>query len=129
MVGSPLLIGCDLTQLDAFTRSLLANDMVIAISQDRLGRPARRLRHLDGESVWTRPLANGDLAVALLNRAPLAHEIRVTFGELGLQGTHDVLDCWTGTCEGKHGGFYAATVPPHATKLIRIRAKDCPKCD
>ena len=47
MVGSPLLIGCDLTQLDAFTRNLLANDMVIAISQDRLGKTARRIRHVD----------------------------------------------------------------------------------
>ena len=129
MVGSPLLIGCDLTKLDAFTRNLLANDEVIAISQDRLGKVARRIRHTDAESVWVRPLANGDLAVALLNRAPLSHEIRVTFDELGLRGVHYLRDCWTGVCEGKHGGSYAADVPPHATKLIRIKANDCPKCD
>ena len=129
MVGSPLLIGCDLTKLDAFTRNLLANDEVIAISQDRLAKPARRIRHTDAESVWVRPLANGDLAVALLNRAPLSHEIKVTFDELGLRGAHYLRDCWTGKCEGKHGGSYSAVVPPHATKLIRIKANDCPKCD
>ena len=129
MVGSPLLIGCDLTKIDAFTRNLLANDEVIAISQDRLGKVARRIRHTDAESVWVRPLANGDVAVALVNRAPLSHEIRVTFDELGLRGAHFLRDCWTGTCEGKHGGYYAATVLPHATKLIRIKANECPKCD
>ena len=129
MVGSPLLIGCDLTKIDAFTRNLLANDEVIAISQDRLGKVAKRIRHTDTESVWVRPLANGDLAVALLNSSPLSREIRVTFDELGLQGAHFLRDCWTGKCEGKHGGYYAATVLPHATKLIRIKAKACPKCD
>jgi len=129
MVGSPLLIGCDLTKLDAFTRSLLANDEVIAISQDRLGKVAKRIRHTDAESVWMRELANGDLAVALLNRAPLSHEIRVSFDELGIRGVHFLRDCWTGKCEGKHGGDYTAVVPPHATKLIRIKANDCPKCD
>ena len=129
MVGSPLLIGCDLTKMSDFTRNLLANDEVIAISQDRLGKVAKRIRHTDAESVWVRPLANGDLAVALLNRSPLSREIKVTFDELGLRGAHFLRDCWTGTCEGKHGGYYAATVLPHATKLIRIRANDCPKCD
>ena len=128
MVGAPLLIGSDLTRLDAFTRNLLANDEVIAISQDRLGKVARRIRRTDGESVWVRPLANGDLAVALVNTAPLSHEIRVSFDELGLRGPHFLRDCWTGRCEGRHGGWYAATVPPHATKLIRIRVGDCPKC-
>ena len=130
MVGSPLLIGCDLTQLDAFTRNLLVNDMVIAISQDRLGKTARRIRHVDGESVWTRPLADGATAVALVNRYPLAREVRVSFVELGLgNGEHWVKDVWRQQCEGKHSGYYVATVPPHATKLVRIRPVDCAKCE
>ena len=130
MVGSPLLIGCDLTQLDAFTRNLLVNDMVIAISQDRLGKTARRIRHVDGESVWTRPLTGGATALALVNRYPLAREIRVSFIELGLgNGEHWVKDVWRQKCEGKHSGYYVATVPPHATKLVRIRPVDCAKCE
>ena len=123
MVCSPLLIGCDLTKLDAFTRNLLANDEVIAISQDRLGRPAKRIRHTDAESVWTRPLINGDIAVALVNRYPFARTLTVSFAELGLDaGEHDVKDCWTGKCEGKHAGTYSVEIPAHATKLIRIKA-------
>ena len=129
MVGSPLLIGCDLTKLDAFTRNLLANDRVIAISQDRLGQVARRIRHTDAESVWVRTLAGGDLAVALVNRYPLSRNLSVPFAEIGLDGMHWVRDCWTGKCEGRHGGAYSAEVPPHATKLVRIKADGCPKCD
>ena len=129
MIGSPLLVGCDLANLDAFTRNLLVNDEVIAISQDRLGNVARRIRHTDAESVWARSLANGDIAVALVNRAPISHEIRVDFAAVGLEGVHYLRDCWTQRCEGRHAGFYVADVPPHGVKLIRVKAKNCQKCD
>ena len=129
MVGSPLLIGCDLTTLDDFTKNLLMNDEVIAVSQDRLGKTARRIRHADAESVWTRPLANGFAAVALVNRYPFAREIKVSFEELGLDGECWVKDLWRQKCEGKHSGFYFATVPAHATKFVKMRSVDCRKCD
>jgi hypothetical protein len=130
MIGSPLLIGCDLAALDAFTRNLLVNDEVIAVSQDRLGMAARRIRHTDAESVWTRPLVDGSLAVALVNRYPLAREIKVPFLDLGLGGGQYVVrDLWRQRCEGKHSGFYAVKVPPHGTHLVRIRPVSCSKCD
>ena len=129
MVGSPLLIGCDLTTLDDFTKNLLMNDEVIAVSQDRLGKTARRIRHTDAESVWTRPLSKGFTAVALVNRYPFAREIKVSFAELGLSGECWVKDLWRQKCEGKHSGFYVAEVPAHATKFVKMRPKDCPKCD
>ena len=129
MVGSPLLIGCDLTTIDEFTKSLLMNDEVIAVSQDRLGKVARRIRNADAESVWVRPLANGFTAVALVNRYPFAREIKVSFAELGLDSQCWVKDLWRQECEGKHAGFYFATVPAHATKLVKMRSVDCAKCD
>ena len=129
MLGSPLLIGCDLTTMDDFTKSLLMNDEVIAVSQDRLGKTARRIRHTDAESVWTRPLAKNFTAVALVNRYPFAREIKVSFEEFGLSGECWVKDLWKQECEGKHSGFYVATVPAHATKLIKMRPVNCPKCD
>ena len=129
MFGSPLLIGCDLTTMDAFTRNLLVNDEVIAVSQDRLGKCGRRIRHTDAESVWTRPLVGNFTAVALVNRYPFAREIKLPLADVGLDGECWVKDLWTQKCEGKHSGFYAVTVPPHATKLVKMRPVDCRKCD
>ncbi len=130
MVGSPLLIGCDLTKLDRFTRGLLANDMVIGVNQDRLGRIAKRIRHVDGESVWVRELSDGSRAVALVNRSPVARQIKVSFVELGLgSGEHWVRDMWSHQCEGRHSGEYFADVPTHATKLVKVRSVACQKCD
>lgn len=129
MVCAPLLIGCDLSKLDDFTYSLLCNREVIAIHQDRLGCVARRYRHEDAESVWARPLADGDWAIALVNRYPKARTISFDLNEIGLEGTYDQRDCWSQTDEGRVSGSVSALVPPHATKLIRLHCSDCPKCD
>jgi len=129
MVGAPLLTGCDLTKLDAFTRSLLVNDEVIAISQDRLGQVARRSRHDEGASVWVRNLSDGGIAVALVNRYPLSREVSFDFSEVGASEHCWVRDCWRQACEGKHHRRYAAVVPPHATKLVRLRKIACPRCE
>ena len=128
MIGSPMLIGTDLTRLDPFTKNLLVNDEVIAVSQDRLGVTARRIRHTDAESVWVRPLSGGDIAVALVNRYSLKREIKVSFAELGLDGERWVKDLWRQKCEGLHAGEYFATVPPHGVKLIKMRPQNCPRC-
>ncbi len=129
MFGSPLLIGCDLTTMDAFTRNLLVNDEVIAVSQDRLGKAGRRIRHTDAESVWVRPLTGKFTAVALVNRSPFTREIKLPLADVGLNGECWVKDLWTQKCEGKHSGFYVATIPAHATKLVKMRPVDCQRCD
>jgi alpha-galactosidase len=93
LLASPLLIGCDLERLDAFTLSLLCNDEVLAVNQDPLGRQARQIAVItppapaqppltqpgrgtgrgrgqaapQGQQVWARPLADGSVAVGLFN--------------------------------------------------------------
>jgi alpha-galactosidase len=130
MIGSPLLIGCDLTTMDEFTKKLLSNDAVLAVSQDRLGKVARRIRHVDGESVWVRDLHDGAKAVAIVNRSPIEREIGFSFVEAGFgNGMYWVKDLWRKKCEGRHSGTYSARVQAHATKLIYIRPDTCVKCD
>ena len=121
MIGSPLLIGTDLTKLDDFTRNLLMNHDVIAISQDTLGKVARRAVHDDLHSVWVRPLANGDSAVAVVNRYPLARSFTVDLKALGLADDYEVRDCWRRTDEGSAcGELEIKDLPPHATRLLRL---------
>lgn len=129
MVSSPLLTGCDLTRLDPFTRSLLVNNEVIAISQDRLGRPARRYLNTDAESVWVRELANGDLAVALVNRSPVARTIAFNLDRFGVNRRWKVRDCWSQTNEDVAIGSLVFDVPVHATKLVRLSPVTCSKCE
>ena len=120
LLASPLLIGTDLTKLDAFTKNLLVNDEVIAISQDVLGKQARRVVRADATEVWVRPLANGDLAVGVMNAYPLSRHTVLDFCTLGVSGSYTVRDVWTQRDLGVFAGEYAAEIPAHATLLLRL---------
>jgi hypothetical protein len=60
---SPLLIGCDLSKMSDDTLRILTNEEVIAVSQDRLGKQAKRLRQESGpRDYWvgsSRPIRTG----------------------------------------------------------------------
>src|SRR6185437_3627210 len=63
MLRSPLLAGNDVRDMSAETKSILLNKDVIAIDQDRAGKPAK-LAKTEGETeIWTRPLAGGATAL------------------------------------------------------------------
>jgi alpha-galactosidase len=68
MQAAPLLIGADMSQLDAFTTALLTNDDVLDVGQDVLGKAASRVWKQEKIEVWARKLSDGTTAVALFNR-------------------------------------------------------------
>ncbi len=129
MLSAPLLTGCDLTKLDDFTRSLLVNREIIALSQDRAGNVARRVVNTDAEAVWYKTLENGDAAIAIVNRSPILRQIKVDLKALGLCGSYKVRDCWRQADEEKATDSYFADILPHATKVIRLSKIDCRKCE
>ncbi len=121
MLAAPLLIGCDLTQVDDFTQRLLLNGDVIEIDQDTLGKPAQRV-HQDGQTeVWSRPLADGSVAVALFNRGTAHTTVRVDWTrDLRLSGSPAVRDLWQRRNLGRKVSSYSAEVPAHGAVLLRV---------
>ena len=122
MVAAPLLIGCDLTALDDFTLGLLTNVEVLEVDQDVLGKAGTRVR-CDGwnEGVWVRPLEGGAVAVALVNLSSRRRTIRVDLEkDLGLCGAWRVRDLWRQRDEGVAEESYAADVPVHGPKFVRL---------
>ena len=69
LLAAPLLIGCDMTQLDDFDLGLLTNDEVLAVDQDPLGKQATHVKNdkKSGIEILARPLADGTMAVGLFN--------------------------------------------------------------
>ena len=120
LVASPLMIGCDLTNLDAFTLSLLTNDEVIEIDQDPLGKGAARVAEGKGCEIWARPLADGSVAMGLYNKTLKEREAQVDLRALGLEGKWRIRDVWRQADEGVFEGRYALSVPGHATHLVRL---------
>lgn len=124
MLAAPLLIGCDMTQMDDFTLGLLTNAEVIDINQDPLGRQASRISRDGSAEVWARPLEDGSVAIALFNRGPLPLEVSADLRACGVVGPGlTVRDVWRQKDIGPAGASYAAELPRHGTMLLRVYKK------
>src|SRR5205085_9919286 len=112
LLAAPLVAGHDVRSSAPETVALLTNREVIAIDQDPLGRPGRRVVQRAALEVWTRALDRTRTAVALFNRGAVPATIEASFGELGIAGRAAALDVWAQRSlilEGK----VAAEVEPH----------------
>lgn len=120
LLSAPLLIGCDLTQLDPFTLGLLSNDEVIEVDQDPLGKQASRISKEGDLEVWAKEMEGGSHAVGLFNRGETPAPVTVKFSDLGLRGRHRVRDLWRQQDIGKFRDSFSAVVQPHGVVLVRI---------
>lgn len=120
MLSAPLLIGCDLTKLDAFTTDLLTNDEVIDIDQDPLGKPAGRVARGGMTEVWARPLWDGTVAVALFNRFFAKQDVTARWADIGVSGSQPVRDLWQKKDLGVFDGSITLSVPAHGAVLLKI---------
>ena len=120
LLSAPLLIGCDLTKLDDFTKGLLTNDEVLAVNQDRLGKQAKRVAKDAEIEVWAKPLADGSTAVGIFNRGFMPASHSVDLAALGLAGKRSVRDLWRQEDLGHFEGAFKADVPPHGAVLLRV---------
>ncbi|HYD51312.1 MAG TPA: glycoside hydrolase family 27 protein [Gemmatimonadaceae bacterium] len=133
MLAAPLIAGNDLRTMSAESRAILLNREVIAIDQDSLGVQGWAYESSpSGVEIWFKPLANGDWAMAVLNRAAtpqpvhfdFAHEYlsdghskrEAKFGEI----TYAIRDLWARRELGTTARPLAATVPGHDVLMLRL---------
>ncbi len=124
LLSSPLLIGCDMSQLDTFTLNLLSNDEVLAVDQDPLGKQASRIWQDGGLEIWAKDMEDGSKAVGLFNRSEIQTEIKVDWSQLGIRGKQRVRDLWRQRDLGNFVDTFKTDVPRHGVVLIRVSAKN-----
>jgi alpha-galactosidase len=122
MLSAPLLIGCDLERLDAFTLGLLTNDEVLAVNQDALGESARRVATIGAIDVFRKPLEDGSVAFGFFNRGDVAHTIPVNLERFGFHGRQIFRDLWRQKDIGTFEKMASVTVEPHNVILYKISA-------
>jgi alpha-galactosidase len=120
LLSAPLLIGCDLTDLDEFTNSLLTNDEVLEVNQDPLGKQAKRISKIGDCEVWAKELEGGSVAVGLFNRGKWRKDISVRWTEVGMMGLCTVRDLWRQSDVGAFGSEFSTSVPRHGVVLVKI---------
>ena len=95
LFSSPLLIGCDMEKLDAFTLNLLSNDEVIAVDQDPLGKQATCVQTIGDVRVYVKELEDGSRAVGFCNFGLEIADLNYNgFSKLGINGQTSVRDLW-----------------------------------
>lgn len=120
LLAAPLLLSCDLVELDPFTLGLISNDEVIDIDQDPLGVAAKRVHRSGDTEVWRKPLEDGSIAVGLFNRGPTPARMTATWSDLGLAGPQRVRDLWRQRDVASDHGPFVADVASHGVVLVRI---------
>jgi alpha-galactosidase len=133
LLSSPLLLGCDLSQLDDFTLNLLTNDEVLAVNQDPLGKQATKAVEKEHYQVWKKELNDGSIAVGIFNTSsddpveafswddiPAKKKITVTWEELGIYGRKTVRDLWRQKDLGEFKDSIEVEVPYHGVVLVKI---------
>jgi alpha-galactosidase len=121
LLASPLLIGCDMTRMDAFTKNLLTNDEVIEINQDPLGKQASRV-YVNGKlEIWVKDMEDGSKAVGLFNRGIFPANIKADWNVLGVSGKQVVRDAWRQKNMGAYNRSFEAELPAHGVKLLIVK--------
>jgi alpha-galactosidase len=120
LLAAPLLAGNDLRNMSDATLAMLTNTEVIAVDQDPAARPVKRTVQDGNTEVWTRPLEDGSVAVALFNRDSQDKPVSVTWPALGLTGQLKARDLWKHQDVSLSGDSYTATVPKHGVLMLRV---------
>lgn len=119
---APLLIGCDVVNMDNDTFRILTNEEIIAVNQDPLGKSGRRVARDGNKEVWAGPLSDQSVAVVLLNTGPNTTIITANWTDLSLGSGQSakVRDLWAQEDLGIYKGSVEVTVPSHAVAMYRI---------
>ncbi len=119
MLSAPLLAGNDPRSMSAATIATLTNREVIAIDQDTLGAPPRRVQQAAGMEVWLKPLANGDVAVLLLNTTEHLAAIDLRWKAIGLGEKRIARNLWSHRYLGETSNIHA-DIPGHGVRMLRV---------
>ncbi len=124
MMDAPLLIGTDLREATPATMAIYTNKDLIALDQDKLGVQAQVIGGSGDVKVFSKPLANGDRAVALYNGSDTARTISTTTAQAGLTRStaYQLTDLWSKQ-KTETAGTIAAAVPAHGTTVYRVKAQ------
>ncbi|MDN4613822.1 NPCBM/NEW2 domain-containing protein [Leifsonia sp. F6_8S_P_1B] len=120
MSAAPLVVGSDPRTFSDATIATLTNRGLLAIDRDPLGKQAVRVGPAGTTETWTKPLADGSTAVALVNRGGAASEVATTASAIGLKATRvAVQDVWTDAVTESKDAI-RSEVPAHGVSVLIV---------
>lgn len=125
IMNSPLLIGCDVRNLNLTALNLLKNTELIALNQDTLYQQAYVVDYQNGCYTLVKDLERRDStlrAFAVYNPTDETRTVKVSFADLCLAGDVQLRDLFQKKDVGTFTDSYEVTLPRHATRIYRAEA-------
>ena len=124
LAPSPLMHGGNLPDNTQWDLDLVSNDEVLALDQDPLVKPAKRVSQQGPPNarteVWARELNDGSRAVRLFNRGGNATEVTLNWDDAALSGRWAARDLWQHKDLGAFDAKLALQVPSHGAVLLKF---------
>jgi len=123
LLSAPLLIGGDITTLDAFTLNLLTNDEVLEVDQDPLGQQARVVYRRGAgyrTEIWVKDMEDGSKAVGLFNLNGEPATVTAKWIDVRITGKQTVRDLWRQKDLGVFEREFQTDVPAHGVVLVKM---------
>ncbi|MGW5849682.1 ricin-type beta-trefoil lectin domain protein [Streptomyces sp. NPDC055254] len=126
MMAAPFILSSEVSKLTPAGIAALGNTDLIELDQDPMGRQGAVVSSNSTFEILVRPLADGDRAVAVLNRSAADRDIAVPLDEIGLSSCPvEAKDLWTGERRALSGTL-TGKVGAHDTGVWRLTpAGDC----
>lgn len=119
LMAAPLMVTCDIRNMNDATKKILLNKDIIAIDQDPLGKQAKRVVANDNWQIFVKPLENGDIALGILNVAEKKQKIKINLSSLNIFGKTKAFDLWSKKIT-KIKNTFEIDVESHETKVFRL---------
>jgi hypothetical protein len=115
---SPMIIGADITHLDAADLAILTNTEVIAVNQAAVAPKVVSAATM--QQVWYSKQADGSIAVGLFNLGASTAQVSANFSAVGAASSMNVRDLVSHTDLGRSTTQFTATLATHASRLLRL---------
>ncbi len=136
MMASPLMLGNDIRKfVDGSNKAvegnptlkIVTNKLLIAVDQDALGKPCKKLKTVSSVDILARPLANGDTALCLFNKTGKSKSLKFNLDELAedeylsfnKKSTYQIHNLWSD--EREENNIITSTLPKHSVEVYRIK--------
>ncbi len=119
LMAAPLMVTCDVRNMNEATKKILLNKEILAIDQDPLGKQAERKVGNDTWSIFIKPLSGGEYAIGILNKSGESQKFNKPLSDLGLDGRYSTLNVWTGERESRMKRI-KSEIASHQTVVLRL---------
>lgn len=131
LFASPLMIGCDIRNINKATLDILSNKELIKINQDTDCRQIIKVQTIwggDNLKCYARYLENGDIAIGMFNFGSENGTARINIDQLGIPEstgkTLEMKEVWSGESVVVKNGSFAHDIPAYDCLVYRCRVID-----